>query len=103
MTVDSSPFSILQALNNGLLVDPHDQNGISDALIKLLADKNLWQECRKNGLRNIHLYSWPEHCRQYLTRVAACRMRHPHWQNDTPTDEAVAEESLNDSLKDVQV
>lgn len=102
-TKNGGPVDIQRALNNGLLVDPHDQQGISEALIKLLADKNLWQECRKNGLRNIHLYSWPEHCRQYLTRVAACRMRHPHWQNDTPADEAAAyEESLCDSLMDVQ-
>ncbi|KAJ1704093.1 hypothetical protein LUZ63_003872 [Rhynchospora breviuscula] len=102
-TRNGGPVDIHRALKNGLLVDPHDQQGISEALLKLLADKNLWQECRKNGLRNIHLYSWPEHCRQYLTRVAACRMRHPQWQNDTPADDAaVNDESLSDSLKDVQ-
>jgi sucrose-phosphate synthase len=83
-------------------VDPHDQQAIASALLKLLSEKNLWQECRKNGLKNIHLFSWPEHCRTYLTRVAACRMRHPQWQTDTPGDEMAADESLNDSLKDVQ-
>lgn len=94
---------ILQALNNGLLVDPHDSKAIADALLKLVADKNLWHECQRNGWRNIHLFSWPEHCRTYLTRVAACRMRHPHWQMDTPVDEISMEESLGEeSLKDVQ-
>lgn len=83
-------------------MDPHDQQAIASALLKLLSEKNLWQECRKNGLKNIHLFSWPEHCRTYLTRVAACRMRHPQWQTDTPGDEMAADESLNDSLKDVQ-
>ncbi|KAK1282267.1 Sucrose-phosphate synthase [Acorus calamus] len=34
--------------------------------------------------------------------VAACRMRHPQWQTDTPLDDANADESLGDSLKDVQ-
>lgn len=29
-------------------------------------------------------------------------MRHPQWQTDTPTDDMVVEESLGDSLKDVQ-
>lgn len=82
-------------------MDPHDQNAIADALLKLVSEKNLWHECRKNGLRNIHLFSWPEHCRTYLTRVAACRMRHPQWQTDTPADEHAVEYSLNDSLKDV--
>lgn len=100
-TKNGGPVDIHRALNNGLLVDPHDQKAISDALLKLVADKNLWTECRKNGLRNIHRFSWPEHCRTYLTRVAACRMRHPQWQTDTPTDDMTVEESLGDSLKDV--
>lgn len=86
-----------------MLVDPHDQQAIADALLKLVSEKNLWMECRKNGWKNIHLFSWPEHCRTYLTRIAACRMRHPQWQTDTPTDELAAEESLNDSLKDVDM
>lgn len=83
-------------------MDPHDQQAIADALLKLVSEKSLWHECRKNGWKNIHLFSWPEHCRTYLTRVAACRMRHPQWQTATPEDEIPAEESFNDSLKDVQ-
>nr|GMD75971.1 probable sucrose-phosphate synthase 2 [Ipomoea batatas] len=102
-TKNGGPVDIIRALNNGLLVDPHDQQAIADALLKLVSEKNLWMECRKNGWKNIHLFSWPEHCRTYLTRVAACRMRHPQWQTDTPTDELAAEESLNDSLKDVDM
>lgn len=85
-----------------MLVDPHDQNAIADALLKLVAEKNLWHDCRRNGWRNIHLFSWPEHCRTYLTRVAACRMRHPQWQTDTPLDDMPVEPSLGDSLPDVQ-
>ncbi|KAK8952792.1 Sucrose-phosphate synthase [Platanthera guangdongensis] len=98
-TTNGGPVDINRALNNGLLVDPHDHKAISDALLKLLADKNLWHDCRRNGWRNIHLFSWPEHCRTYLTKVAACRMRHPHWQMDTPVDELSDGESF-DSLKD---
>ncbi|KAH7664119.1 Sucrose-phosphate synthase plant protein [Dioscorea alata] len=101
-TRNGGPVDIHRALNNGLLVDPHDQKAIADALLKLVSEKNLWHECRKNGWRNINLFSWPEHCRTYLTRVAACRMRHPQWQTDTPMDELAVEESLGDSLKDVQ-
>ncbi|KAJ8648862.1 hypothetical protein MRB53_001885 [Persea americana] len=101
-TRNGGPVDIHRALNNGLLVDPHDQNAIADALLKLVAEKYLWHDCRRNGWRNIHLFSWPEHCRTYLTRVAACRMRHPQWQTDTPLDDMPAEESLGDSLLDVQ-
>lgn len=102
-TKNGGPVDILQALHNGLLVDPHDQEAIANALLKLVSEKNLWNECRINGWKNIHLFSWPEHCRTYLTRVASCRMRHPQWQTDA--DEMAAQEdecSLNDSLKDVQ-
>ncbi|KAK7300157.1 hypothetical protein RJT34_10993 [Clitoria ternatea] len=101
-TKNGGPVDIHRALNNGLLVDPHDQQAIADALLKLVSEKNMWHEYRKNGLKNIHLFSWPEHCRTYLTRVAACRMRHPQWQTNTPDDDKAAEESLNDSLKDEQ-
>ncbi|MQL89014.1 hypothetical protein Taro_021589, partial [Colocasia esculenta] len=100
-TKNGGPVDIHRALNNGLLVDPHDQKAIADALLNLVADKNMWLDCRRNGWKNIHLFSWPEHCRTYLTRVAACRMRHPQWQMDTPLDDMADEESLGDSL-DVQ-
>lgn len=83
-------------------MDPHDHQAIADALLKLVSEKNLWHECRKNGWKNIHKFSWPEHCRTYLTRVAACRIRHPQWKTDTPADEHTAEMSLNDSLNDAQ-
>ncbi|CAO1947040.1 unnamed protein product [Urochloa humidicola] len=101
-TKNGGPVDITNALSNGLLVDPHDQNAISDALLKLVADKNLWQECRRNGLRNIHLYSWPEHCRTYLTRVAGCRLRNPRWLKDTPADAGADEEELLEDSMDAQ-
>ncbi|KAG6523653.1 hypothetical protein ZIOFF_013518 [Zingiber officinale] len=72
-TRNGGPVDILKVLNNGVLVDPHDQGAISDALLKLVADKSLWLECRRNGLKNIHCFSWPEHCRAYLSHVEHCR------------------------------
>jgi sucrose-phosphate synthase len=68
---------IIQVLNNGLLVDPHDQNAIADALYKLLSDKQLWLRCRDNGLKNIHQFSWPEHCKNYLSRILTLGPRSP--------------------------
>ena len=81
------------------MVDPHDQAGVADALLKLLADKLFWMECRRNGLKNIHLFSWPEHCKTYLSRIALCRMRYPKWQNDD--DSAAEPDSNEDSLRDI--
>jgi len=68
---------LMQVLNNGLLVDPHDQNAIADALYKLLSDKQLWSRCRENGLKNIHQFSWPEHCKNYLSRILTLGLRSP--------------------------
>ncbi|KAK6941704.1 Sucrose phosphatase-like domain [Dillenia turbinata] len=89
-----------KVLDNGLLIDPHDQQSIAGALLKLVADKQLWAKCRQNGLKNIHLFSWPEHCKTYLSRIASCRQRHPQWQQDD--DETEKAESPGDSLRDIQ-
>ncbi|OAY58736.1 probable sucrose-phosphate synthase 4 [Manihot esculenta] len=98
-TKNGGPVDILKALNNGLLVDPHDQKAIADALLKLVADKNLWTECRKNGLKNIHRFSWPEHCRNYLSHIEHCRNRHPTSRLEITS---IPEEPMSDSLKDVE-
>lgn len=92
----------LQVLDNGLLVDPHDQQSIADALLKLVADKQLWARCRQNGLKNIHLYSWPEHCKTYLSRIASCKPRHPQWQRSDDGAETSESDSPSDSLRDIQ-
>ncbi|EEF40554.1 probable sucrose-phosphate synthase 4 [Ricinus communis] len=98
-TKNGGPVDILKALNNGLLVDPHDQKAIEDALLKLVADKNLWSECRKNGLKNIHRFSWTEHCCNYLSHIEHCRNRHSTTRFEiTP----IPEEPMSDSLKDVE-
>ncbi|XP_074371733.1 sucrose-phosphate synthase 4 [Apium graveolens] len=97
-TKNGGPVDILKALNNGLLIDPHDQKAIEDALLKLVADKNLWFDCRKNGLKNIHRFSWPEHCRNYLSYVERCRNRQPTTRLEImPT----IEEPMSESLRDV--
>nr|XP_024384326.1 probable sucrose-phosphate synthase 2 isoform X2 [Physcomitrium patens] len=100
-TKNGGPVDIHKALSNGLLVDPHNEKEIADALLKLVADRSLWNLCRKNGLRNIHLFSWPEHCRTYLSRIALCRMRHPQWKAETSTEDEDLD-SQGDSLRDVQ-
>ncbi|XP_024031594.1 probable sucrose-phosphate synthase 4 isoform X1 [Morus notabilis] len=98
-TKNGGPVDILKTLNNGLLVDPHDQKAIEDALLKLVAGKNLWLDCRKNGLKNIHRFSWTEHCRNYLSHVEHCRNRHPTTRLEIMP---IPEEPMSDSLKDVE-
>lgn len=84
-----------------MLIDPHDQQSIADALLKLVADKHLWSRCRENGLRNIHRFSWPEHCRTYLARITSCKQRQPKWQRpDNPYADPECD-SPGGSLRDI--
>ncbi|XP_058112059.1 probable sucrose-phosphate synthase 1 isoform X2 [Magnolia sinica] len=101
-TKNGGPVDIHRVLENGLLVDPHDQQAIADALLKLVADKQLWARCRQNGLKNIHLFSWPEHCKTYLSRIASCRPRHPQWRRSDDAYENSESDSPGDSLRDIQ-
>lgn len=91
-----------QVLDNGLLVDPHDQKSISDALLKLVSDKQLWARCKQNGLKNIHLFSWSEHCKTYLSRIVSCKPRQPQWQGHADRFENLRSDSPGDSLRDIQ-
>ncbi|KAI3868755.1 hypothetical protein MKW98_008840 [Papaver atlanticum] len=100
-TNNGGPVDIHRVLDNGILVDPHDQLAIADALLKLVADKQRWAKCRQNGLEKIHLFSWPEHCKTYLSRIASCRPRHPQWQR-TDEFENSESDSPGDSLRDIQ-
>ncbi|KAJ0984332.1 hypothetical protein J5N97_002688 [Dioscorea zingiberensis] len=101
-TKNGGPVDIHRVLDNGVLVDPHDQHGIASALLKLVADKNLWAQCRQNGLKNIHLFSWPEHCKTYLSRIATCRPRQPQWRSSHDLFENSESDSPGDSLRDIK-
>lgn len=100
-TKNGGPVDIHRVLDNGLLVDPHDQKSIADALLKLVADKHLWNQCKENGLHNIHQYSWPEHCKAYLARLTSCKQRHPEWQEDDE-DATSDNDSPGQSLRDMK-
>lgn len=93
--------SLAQVLDNGILVDPHNQNEIAEALYKLVSDKHLWSQCRQNGLKNIHKFSWPEHCQNYLARVVTLKPRHPRWQKNDVAAEISEADSPEDSLRDI--
>ena len=107
-TQNGGPVDIIKALHNGLLVDPHDAAAITGALLSLLADKARWLECRRAGLRNIHRFSWPHHCRLYLAHIAAnCDHPAPHQLLRVPASPRAAsadgDSSLSDSLRGLSI
>ncbi|KAK3436894.1 hypothetical protein EUGRSUZ_E03528 [Eucalyptus grandis] len=101
-TKNGGPVDIHGVLDNGLLIDPHDQQSIADALLKSVADKHLWARCWQNGLKNIHLFSWLEHCKTYLSQIASCKPRHPQWQRSEDGLGNSESDSPSDSLRDIQ-
>ncbi|PWA49147.1 sucrose phosphate synthase [Artemisia annua] len=68
-----------QVLDNGLLIDPQDQQLIAYALLKLFADKQLWAKSRANGLRDISILKYLQNKNlhflvTYLFHVASSSM-----------------------------
>jgi len=53
-------------------------------------------------LKNIHLFSWPEHCKTYLSRIVSCKPRHPQWRRSDDGIENSESDSPGDSLRDIQ-
>ncbi|XP_026408592.1 probable sucrose-phosphate synthase 1 isoform X2 [Papaver somniferum] len=87
-TINGGPVDIHRVLDNGILVNPHNQHAIADALLELITNKQRWEKCRQNGLDRIHHFSWPEHCKTYLSHIANYRPRHPQWQRNNEFDDS---------------
>jgi len=69
-TEDGGPQDIIGNCNNGFLINPLETSTISDAILKLLQDKNMWQQCVDRGLKGVREhYSWDAHAERYLTLV----------------------------------
>ncbi|KAL7112326.1 hypothetical protein ACP275_05G145300 [Erythranthe tilingii] len=100
-TKNGGPVDIHRVLDNGVLVDPHDHQSIADALLKLVSEKQLWCRCRDHGLNNIHLFSWPEHCKTYLARVTSCKQRQPKWRRSENANADSESDSPGGSLRDI--
>jgi len=69
-TNDGGPRDIIANCQNGLLVDPFDQNAIEHALLRVLSEPGQWDEWAQNGLQGAHKhYSWSTHASRYLRDV----------------------------------
>jgi sucrose-phosphate synthase len=69
-TEDGGPRDIIGNCDNGFLIDPLEPDTITDALLKLLQDKMLWQQCVERGLKGVRQhYSWDAHAERYINLV----------------------------------
>jgi sucrose-phosphate synthase len=69
-TDDGGPRDIIGNCRNGILVDVSDTKKISEAINKIIDDKNLWNEFSENGIKKVRrYYTWNAHVESYLEEV----------------------------------
>lgn len=69
-TENGGPVDIIANCHNGELVDPLDKAAITDALLKLLRDSDVWSRAANNGIEGVRRhYSWQAHADSYLARI----------------------------------
>ncbi len=75
-TEDGGPKDIIGNCRNGFLIDPLEAYTITDALLKLLEDKQLWRQCSEQGLQGVREhYSWDAHAKRYLALIRPIAQR----------------------------
>ena len=69
-TNDGGPNDIIRNCKNGILVDVTKTRQISNALRKIIADKELWEKFSKNGIMNVRkYYTWQSHAQDYVSAI----------------------------------
>ncbi len=70
-TNDGGPRDIVANCQNGLLIDPLNQEEIEQALLRVLTEPDQWEAWSECGLSGTHEhYSWNRHAERYLRDVA---------------------------------
>lgn len=66
-TQDGGPQDILDACQNGLLVDPLDRSAMAEALLTAVSDIGRWKRWSRAGIRGAHhTFSWNAHVNRYM-------------------------------------
>lgn len=66
-TDHGGPQDIIGNCESGILIDSSKTEEISEALKKILVDKELWREYSNNGINGVREhYAWDAHCNSYM-------------------------------------
>ncbi len=66
-TNDGGPRDIIANCENGLLIDPLDNESIERALLRVLTEPEQWEKWSSNGIAGTRKhYSWSNHANRYL-------------------------------------
>jgi sucrose-phosphate synthase len=75
-TEDGGPRGIIGNCDNGILIDPLDNDTIVAALLSLLENSTEWHRLANNGLCNVQKhYSWEAHANSYLSTIRPLVLR----------------------------
>lgn len=76
-THNGGPTDIAENTKSGFAVDVNDQEAFTGAILKLLTEPDLWDQCSANGVNLVReLYTWERHCKHYLESVSKI-VQHP--------------------------
>ena len=69
-TEDGGPRDIVSNCHSGLLIDPLDSDGIAQAIMDILKDRQQWRKLSNNGIAGVRRhYTWDGHVSKYLKTV----------------------------------
>ncbi len=69
-TNDGGPREIIANLQNGELVDVNNHKNISDAIMKIISEEEVWNSYSTNGISRIrNFYTWEAHTLKYLENI----------------------------------
>jgi sucrose-phosphate synthase len=85
-TGNGGPVDIIENCKNGELIDPLDKLGITEALLKLLQNKNIWSQAARNGIEGVKKhYSWQSHAKTYMEKVDGLQSKYQPIPSERPT------------------
>ena len=85
-TENGGPVDIIENCKNGELIDPLDKSGITEALLKLLQNRNIWSQAAKNGIEGVKKhYSWQSHAKTYMEKVDGLQGKYQPIPSELPT------------------
>lgn len=66
-TQNGGAQDIVDNCRSGFVVDVNDQQALTDSMLTLLTDRDVWDECSRNGTNLVRQrYTWQSHCSRYF-------------------------------------
>jgi sucrose-phosphate synthase len=85
-TENGGPVDIINNCKNGVLIDPLDKSAMTEALLKLLNNKNAWLQAARNGIKGVRKhYSWQAHVKTYFDKIEALPGKYIPIPSERPT------------------